>query len=398
MAAAGGTDFDPEAPLPGPPAPWQSSAMPVQRAGPPWLMTDMIAAEPALAGRLLRRLGDDAAVGRLAANLVAAAIAGDPIRVVGCGTSEHGAQGSALILAWALRERLGRDVPVEAAQAFEAALAPQNGGLVIGVSHEGGTWATNEALAAARGAGSRTVLLTAGDGSPGAALADLVVATGEMDQSWCHTIGYLSPLLAATATAAHVTGRPLDAGAVRGALARGTADPAAAEAVAARLADAEHLLVIASGADRPAARELALKIEEATWLPTTMRDLETFLHGHLPANGSDSGLVLLLTDERGLSARTARAIQALAAADAVGIRVAAILSAAADAALADAPTPTGRMLATAPAGLEGPAAALLASVTPLQLLTERLARARGTNPDLIRRGEPAYLEAAARAG
>jgi fructoselysine-6-P-deglycase FrlB-like protein len=41
------------------------------------------------------------------------------------------------------------------------------------------------------------------------------------------------------------------------------------------------LITIASGADRPAARELALKIEEAAWIPTTMRDLETFLHGHL---------------------------------------------------------------------------------------------------------------------
>ena len=219
-----------------------------------------------------------------------------------------------------------------------------------------------------------------------------------MDQSWCHTVGYLSPLLAATATAGQLTGRAPDPDAVREALARGAAEPTAAEAIAAALADADHLLILASGADRPAARELALKIEEATWLPTTMRDLETFLHGHLPANGRDSGIVLLLTDAEGLSARVERAAQALAAAAAVGIRVAAILGAPADEALVGAPTPGGRMLATAPNGLDGPAAALLSSATPLQLLTERLARARGTNPDLIRRGEPAYLEAARRAG
>jgi fructoselysine-6-P-deglycase FrlB-like protein len=394
---SGNAPFDPAAPLPGPPDPWAEGDTPSPRDGPPWHMTEMIAAEPAVAERVLTRLADPAGpAARVAQAVRTAAEAGRPVIVVGCGTSEHGAQGAALILAAALRERLGRDVTIEAVQAFEAALAPQHGGLVIGVSHEGGTWATNQALAAARGAGSRTGLITVGDGSPGAALVDVLLPTGEMDQSWCHTIGYLSPLLAATATAGHLTGRPPDPGAVRAALADGAAESAAVEAVAADLATAEHLLVIASGADRPAARELALKIEEATWLPSTMRDLETFLHGHLPANGSGSGLVLLLTDAADLSVRAERAGQALAAADAVDIRVAAILSDAAAVALADARTPAGRIRATSPAGLEGPAAALLASVTPLQLLTERLARARGTNPDLIRRGDPAYLEAAAR--
>ena len=38
-------------------------------------------------------------------------------------------------------------------------------------------------------------------------------------------------------------------------------------------------------------------------------------------------------------------------------------------------------------------AALVGTATPLQLLTERLARARGTNPDLIRRDDPVYLAA-----
>jgi hypothetical protein len=45
-------------------------------------------------------------------------------------------------------------------------------------------------------------------------------------------------------------------------------------------------------------------------------------------------------------------------------------------------------------GLPGPVAALIGTTTPLQLLTERLARARGTNPDLIRRDDPVYLAAA----
>jgi hypothetical protein len=38
-------------------------------------------------------------------------------------------------------------------------------------------------------------------------------------------------------------------------------------------------------------------------------------------------------------------------------------------------------------------AALIASAGALQLLTERVARARGTNPDPIRRDDPRYRAA-----
>ena len=44
--------------------------------------------------------------------------------------------------------------------------------------------------------------------------------------------------------------------------------------------------------------------------------------------------------------------------------------------------------------LPAPVASLFGSATPLQLVTERLARARGTNPDPIRRDDPTYLAAA----
>ena len=48
--------FDPTAPLAGPPDPWESTSTPSRRAGPPYHMTDMIAAEPALAARIVERL------------------------------------------------------------------------------------------------------------------------------------------------------------------------------------------------------------------------------------------------------------------------------------------------------------------------------------------------------
>ncbi|MEA2607293.1 MAG: hypothetical protein QOI00_2050, partial [Chloroflexota bacterium] len=48
--------------------------------------------------------------------------------------------------------------------------------------------------------------------------------------------------------------------------------------------------------------------------------------------------------------------------------------------------------------LPAPLAALIGTATPLQLLTERIARVRGTNPDLIRRDDPVYLAAAEAGG
>ncbi|MCU0484181.1 MAG: hypothetical protein MUC54_07955, partial [Chloroflexi bacterium] len=131
----------------------------------------MIAAEPALAGRVLRRMGarlvsggapglgprptapgrDDPA-GRLAGSIRRTLEAGAPIVVVGCGTSEHGALAFAEILTEAAaRARIaGADGPgaIVAREAFEAAREPQRGGLIVGVSHEGATAATLDALAA----------------------------------------------------------------------------------------------------------------------------------------------------------------------------------------------------------------------------------------------------------
>ena len=393
------TTFDPRAPLAGAPEPWAPLPQPSLRPGPPYHMTEMIAAEPFVAERILDRLADaQGSAGRLAGAIGQAASSGASIVVTGCGTSEHGAQGVALIIREALRAGGLPTGPstVVAAQAFELALEPPAGGLVIGVSHEGGTEATIRALEASLAAGARTALITASAGAPAAASAspELVLETVELDQGWCHTVGYLSPLLAGAVTGAHLSGRTLEAGAVRDLLEAGTRDEVGAERIAAAVADARTLLTVGSGADRPAARELALKIEEASWLPSTMRELETFLHGHLPATDASTGLVLILTDRDEREPRLRRALDALAAARVVGLRAAAILARDLDAAVPAELTPAGRLLVDEAPDLPSPVAALLGSATPLQLLTERIARARGTNPDLIRRDDPTYLAAA----
>ena len=390
------TTFDPTAPLDAAPDPWVSTSQPSPRDGPPYHMTEMIAAEPDLAVRILDRLADpQGPAGRLAGEIGQAASNGSTIVVTGCGTSEHAAQGVVDILRDALRGAGLAAGPgaIVAAQAFELALDPPAAGLVIGVSHEGASTATNRAIAAAAAGGARTALITASSGSPGAQLVDTVIETVELDHSWCHTIGYISPLVVAAAVGAHLASRPLDADAVRSLLAAGSRDESGAEAIAGRLADATTILVIGSGADRPAARELALKIEEAAWVPSTMRDLETFLHGHLPATDDTTGLVLILTDRDGRTERLGRARQALAATAVIGLRSAAILARDLDDELAADLTPAGRLLVDEAPSLPAPVAALLGSLTPLQLLTERIARARGTNPDPIRRDDARYLAA-----
>ena len=389
-------DFDPEAQLAGPPEPWAGAGQPADRTGPPWLMTRMIAAEPAFAARCLDRLAADGSAARLAAALRAAAAAGDPVVVVGCGTSEHGAIGMAAILAdaWDTAGLPGPG-PV-AAQAFEASLAPQ-AGLCVAVSHDGGTWATMQAVAAARAVGARTALVTVSGRAPGALGIDVVLETVERDQSYCHTIGYLSPLLAATAVGAELTGVGLDSGAIRRLVSAGI-EPvatAAAETIAAGLAAARPILVVGSGADRSAARELVLKLEEGTWIPAAMRDLETFAHGHLPSTGPSTGLVLILTERQARAERVDRARQVLVAAGAIGMAIGAIMSAGVAAELDPALTPIGRVIVPEAADLAAPVAALLASATPLQLIVERLARLVGTNPDPIRRTDPRYAQAAA---
>jgi glutamine---fructose-6-phosphate transaminase (isomerizing) len=404
-----GLRTDPTAPLPPAPDPWAGSEMPSRRDEPPFHMTEMIEAEPAMASRILRRLvapGSRAA--RLAIAIRETAQRGRPIIVTGCGTSEHGALAVTEILREAMRGaglpwRPGEAGAPLAVQAFEGALDDGVGGadsLVIGISHEGGTWATNRVLEVADATGARVALITCSDRSPGSALADIVVTTEEQDQSWCHTVGYLSPILAAAAIADHLTGRALDVGGVEALLAAGLTEAAidTTERLAKALSRVDRLIVIGSGADRPAARELVLKVEEGAHLGAAMRDLETLLHGHLAGMDGQTGMVLVLTDTSRAEERAARTVGVLRAVAELGVATGAILAAAYLDLVPEALTPAGRLVVPSAGGVPAATASLVGSAVPLQLLTERLARIRGVNPDPIRRDDPAYLRAAEAAG
>ena len=93
------------------------------------------------------------------------------VAAVGCGTSFHAAQTS------------GNGV-----DALEAVLSPPDADVLVLVSHEGETPLT---LEAARAFAGPKWLVTAKPDGPIAALCDeVVVATPEVEESYCHTASY----------------------------------------------------------------------------------------------------------------------------------------------------------------------------------------------------------------
>ncbi|HET9416181.1 MAG TPA: SIS domain-containing protein [Candidatus Limnocylindria bacterium] len=377
-------------PLPGPPSPWSASEMPRFRSRPPYLMTEMIAAEPALAQRLVRRLVKQDAVGALADALQQAYAKGRPVAVTGCGTSQHAAMAIAELLTDALGSTPGREVrAVEALPLVRRALAT---GVLIGISHEGGTTATNAAMEAARAAGASTALITVGAESPGAALADHVVTTDEQDQSWCHTVGYLSPIVAGVVLASRIGGSRLDGAAIH-ALLDVAHEPRAAADVAAGLASVDRLIIAGAGPDYVSAREMALKISEGARLPAFAMELETVLHGHLAAATRWSGLVAIGTDAAVEGMAGARLRRVLEAARALSMPAAALLDESVAPGIERELTPAGRIVLPRTGRVRGMAAALLAPLIPLQLVAERLARARGVDPDTLGREDAAQAAA-----
>jgi glucosamine--fructose-6-phosphate aminotransferase (isomerizing) len=340
------------------------SETPELRAGPPWAMEEMIAAEAGLVEPVLA----SPAAAALAERVSACVAAGEPVVMTGCGTSEHAAMAGVAILG----EALPRDA-VLARDAFEASLDPQRGGVLIAVSHEAGTPATLAAARAAAGRDADVAFITARpDRAPAGAL---VYETPLVDRSWCHTVGYLSPMLACHAVAAHLADRPPACGPVQEAIGTALARRDTLGDAASRLARCERLLAVGSGVDEITARELALKIEEGAHVPVTPLGVEKVLHGHLPAADARTGVIVLLADPHAQERRAARAAEALRATGELGM-------------------PSVRLQLDEPAGLPPAAGALLAGALAAQLLTLELVHARGTNPDLIRRDEEPYRRAA----
>ncbi|HEU5263905.1 MAG TPA: SIS domain-containing protein [Gaiellaceae bacterium] len=171
----------------------------------------------------------------------------------GCGTSYHAALACG-----------------PAAQALEVVLgnAP-SADVLVALSHEGETQLTLEAVEGFRG---ETWLVTGAPESPIARAADhVVVATPEVEKSYCHTASY---------TCAVAAGRALQGEEVSGLPAAVAAE---LEAEPLRVSTHDRFVVVGAGADTPTALEAVLKLREGAHVAAEGHHTEQLLHGHLAA-------------------------------------------------------------------------------------------------------------------
>lgn len=251
------------------------------------------------------------------------------VAVVGCGTSFHAAQTS------------GNGI-----DGLEAALAPPDADVLVLVSHEGETPLT---LEAARAFPGPKWLVTAKPEGPIAALCgEVIVATPEVEESYCHTTSYTC----AVATLAALRGEDVS----------WLPDAVAGRLAGERYAVSTHdrFVIAGAGRDWPTAQEAALKLREGVYVAAEAHRLEELLHGHLAA--IDENVRCFVLEGEGRAA--ARAEEAVAALELLGCDVTLV-----------------------------PTRHPVVDIVPFQLLTLDLARARGIDPDLIRWDDPRWRRA-----
>ena len=239
----------------------------------------------------------------------------------GCGTSYHAALACG-----------------PAAHALDLVLgdAPASD-VLIAISHEGETKLTLEAV---RGFAGETWTITAAPDALIAKACDhVVVATPEIEKSYCHTVSYTCAVAAGRALLGEDVSR--------------LADAVAAALAAPALPVSEHLrfLFVGAGRNWPTALEATLKLREGVHVATEAHQTEQLLHGHLAA--IDSGVRAFVLEGEGRAAE--RAHDAVAALRELGCDV--------------------TLLATSDPVVD---------IVQFQRLTVDLAGARGVDPDMIR--------------
>jgi glutamine---fructose-6-phosphate transaminase (isomerizing) len=247
----------------------------------------------------------------------------------GCGTSFHAAQTGG-----------------EAVQALELVLRPdRHSDVLVVVSHEGDTPITLEAVRACKG---EKWLVTGKPESPiGAECDHVVVATPEIEQSWCHTASYTCAVAAIAALKGEDISWLPDA--VTDELDR----PALASGH-------ERFLIAGAGGSWPTAQEAELKLREGAFVSAESHHTEQLLHGYLAA--VDESVRCFVLEGEGRAADRAR--DALAALRELGCDVEFV-----------------------------PTRHPVVDIIRFQLLTLALAEARGVNPDKIRRDDERWKRA-----
>jgi glutamine---fructose-6-phosphate transaminase (isomerizing) len=249
----------------------------------------------------------------------------------GCGTSFHAAQ-------------TGGD----AANALDLVLQPERDAeVLVLVSHEGDTPLTLEA--ARRWSGEKWLVTGKADSPLGELCDEVVVATPEIEQSWCHTASYTC----AVAAIAALNGE--DISELPGLVEEELDRPAVAS-------EHERFLIAGAGRAWPTAQEAELKLREGAFIAAESHHTEQLLHGYLAA--VDESVRCFVLDGEGRAADRARG--AVAALRELGCDVEFV-----------------------------PTRHPVVDIVSFQLLTLALAEARGVDPDKIRRDDPRWERARA---
>ena len=239
----------------------------------------------------------------------------------GCGTSYHAALACGPA-AQALEVVLGNSPPAD---------------VLVAISHEGETPITREAVE--RFDGERWLITGTPDGPIARAVDNVVVATPELEKSYCHTVSYVCAVAA---------GRALRGEDISG-LAEAVERELSEEALGAT--DHDRFVVAGSGRDAATMLEAVLKLREGAHVAAEAHHTEQLLHGHLAA--IDPSVRCFVLEGEGRAAERA------------GAAMTALSELGCDATLVPTSHP-------------------VVDIVRFQRLTCDLAEARGIDPDLIR--------------
>lgn len=297
--------------------------------------------------------------------------------ILGSGTSLF----AAMIAATDWERVLGIDV--EAISSLEFADVPDHllgaGTAVVGISQSGASFILVEGLTRARRAGSLTIGVTAEPAALIGAAADFLLptATGPED-ALGKTKGFLTTAFAACWLGCWIKSSdavPAAYADFPDAVARVIADvEQAVTQWTERFASLQSVFAIGSGALLPAAWEGGLKVLEVAKQVVVTKELEEMLHGPFNAVGPSSGFILLA----GHVERRDRLDAFLKAVAVLDLPLLAIADARTEIA------PSSNTLVYQLPALQEPALEAILAVVPLQILADRLATARGLDPDVSR--------------
>jgi len=183
-------------------------------------------------------------------------------------------------------------------QALEVVLgsAPE-ADVLVAISHEGETPLTLEAVEGFTG--EKWLITGTPDGPIARAVDHVVVATPEVEKSYCHTVSYVCAVAA---------GRALQGEDVSG-LPASVERELAADALGASAHD--RVVVVGAGRDTATVSEAVLKLREGSRVAAEAHHTEQLLHGHLAAI-DDSARAFVLEGEGRAAERAPDAMRALA--------------------------------------------------------------------------------------